>query len=460
MPLRILLAALLGCLVPAPAFGAIVHQVDSTLDAPDAAPGDGQCASAAGFCTLRAAMMEFHFYGGVDPDLEIRLPPGEYALSHDAGEGEFDLAAGDLDLRFGGSGKTLTLRGWEQGAPVSAQHRPVVTAAAGFGRRLLAAFALPDQTIRIHDVVLSGAHPSPTPGFAGVDRGASLQCFSYGGALELERVAMRNALSPVGAGALWSEGCDLELTDVDIDANCSANAAFVSFGQDGVPSRRLRLERVSMTRNDTSCFGADETPQFHAILVLGFDPAETWDLRLENVSLGGNIGSLMIDAPAAPASALRSVALRHVTFADNVPDYLGTDSLVVSGDVEVLVGHSTLGDLPPFLDAARLVSTGHSRVPAADFFGGAMQSAHATDLDADAVAARFDARRAISDYVSGFVPEPGSALVDAGDVVVDDDDMTRCAPFDAGATPRPAGPACDIGAVEFIDVRVFADGFE
>lgn len=52
--------------------------VNSTLDAVDAAPGNGVCATAGGACTLRAAIQEANAFGGNDV---ITLPVGIYALT-------------------------------------------------------------------------------------------------------------------------------------------------------------------------------------------------------------------------------------------------------------------------------------------------------------------------------------------------------------------------------------------
>ena len=68
--------------------------VDSTTDAVDANPGDGICASAAGECTLRAAIQETNALPGAD---EVTLPGGTYALEI-PGEGEDAAATGDLDV--------------------------------------------------------------------------------------------------------------------------------------------------------------------------------------------------------------------------------------------------------------------------------------------------------------------------------------------------------------------------
>lgn len=69
--------------------------VDSESDAVDLAPGDGVCATAAGTCTLRAAVQESNAWSG--PDLVV-IPAGSYALTLE-GAGEDDAASGDLDVR-------------------------------------------------------------------------------------------------------------------------------------------------------------------------------------------------------------------------------------------------------------------------------------------------------------------------------------------------------------------------
>ncbi|HEX8648222.1 MAG TPA: choice-of-anchor Q domain-containing protein [Thermoleophilaceae bacterium] len=79
--------------------------VETVVDAPDAEPGDGECASAAGECTLRAAVQELNATRQAFPDpyyKRIVLPPGRYVLTHH-GAGENESATGDLDPKFVGS---------------------------------------------------------------------------------------------------------------------------------------------------------------------------------------------------------------------------------------------------------------------------------------------------------------------------------------------------------------------
>ena len=76
--------------------------VDSTLDAVDAVPGDGVCATAGGACTLRAAVQEANALSGGHV---ITLPAGTYALTI-PGRGELSAATGDLNVT-----STLTIHG-------------------------------------------------------------------------------------------------------------------------------------------------------------------------------------------------------------------------------------------------------------------------------------------------------------------------------------------------------------
>jgi CSLREA domain-containing protein len=102
--LRVLLGALLavGLLAPVlppaqPALAAI-FTVNSTLDAPDANPGDGICQTVVpGQCTLRAAIMEANALAGADT---IVVPAGLYILTLARGScgAEPIDACGDLDI--------------------------------------------------------------------------------------------------------------------------------------------------------------------------------------------------------------------------------------------------------------------------------------------------------------------------------------------------------------------------
>lgn len=74
---------------------AATFNVNSTQDAVDANPGNGVCATAAGECTLRAAIQEANTDAAADT---IELPAGIYELNL-FGLSEEDAATGDLDIK-------------------------------------------------------------------------------------------------------------------------------------------------------------------------------------------------------------------------------------------------------------------------------------------------------------------------------------------------------------------------
>lgn len=88
---------------------ALTFIVNSTLDAVDAVPGNGICATAGGACTLRAAVQEANGLPGADV---ILLPAGTYLLTI-GGAGEQAGATGDLDitssLTINGAGSATTI---------------------------------------------------------------------------------------------------------------------------------------------------------------------------------------------------------------------------------------------------------------------------------------------------------------------------------------------------------------
>lgn len=94
---------------PAPTLAAVTFHVNSTADEPDALSDDNACLTAAGTCTLRAAIMQNNSSGGGNT---IRVPEGKYILTRAE---PFDDTAlyGDLDVlapvTIRGAGKRKTI---------------------------------------------------------------------------------------------------------------------------------------------------------------------------------------------------------------------------------------------------------------------------------------------------------------------------------------------------------------
>jgi CSLREA domain-containing protein len=97
--------------------------VNTTADAIDAKPGDGVCATAAGACSLRAAIMEANAersQANSPSFFTIGLAGGQVYLLSISGTDEDEAASGDLDIRVpmsivvagGGNAKVAGTRGW------------------------------------------------------------------------------------------------------------------------------------------------------------------------------------------------------------------------------------------------------------------------------------------------------------------------------------------------------------
>jgi CSLREA domain-containing protein len=97
----IIAMAVLGYFAAVPqSAAAATFTVNSTVDAPDAIPGDGICDDGSGACTLRAAINESDFSGGANI---ITVPAGTYTLTIGPFDDEFNLLgastdSGDLDI--------------------------------------------------------------------------------------------------------------------------------------------------------------------------------------------------------------------------------------------------------------------------------------------------------------------------------------------------------------------------
>jgi CSLREA domain-containing protein len=117
LPLATVLAGLLGLgAARAWAAPAVNFQVNSTVDEPDATPGNGQCLTTHGACTLRAAVMEADQTSGAGAT--ILLPAGVYTLTipadvtDAANTGDLNLSApalGNPSISIQGAGAARTI---------------------------------------------------------------------------------------------------------------------------------------------------------------------------------------------------------------------------------------------------------------------------------------------------------------------------------------------------------------
>lgn len=218
-----LLASSLGVLlVAASPLGAFAAQfiVNTTTDAADAAI-DGTCASAAGACTLRAAIQEANATPGVADT--ITLPAGKYVLKL-VGAFEEQCATGDLDIRadltINGAGSTTTIIAGKKDrifdvfdpAEVTLSGLTVTKGALGKGREsgqdLQGAGIYNDGILTLADVVVSNNKSTDDGG--GIHNGNSI----FGTDVTIIKNKAR-----LDGGGVNHVGDDLELTRATIAKN-------------------------------------------------------------------------------------------------------------------------------------------------------------------------------------------------------------------------------------------------
>lgn len=220
-------SAAFALLVASPT-SAAVFAVDTTADAPDAAI-DGTCASAAGQCTLRAAVQEAN--ANAESDV-INVPAGKYTLKL-VGASEDAAATGDLDLTgeidiIGAGTKATVIKGKKDrvfdirpGAAVAISHLTVANGQAGAkgvysdaasGGGILSAAA----TLELQDVVLAKNATSAS--------GGGIACYS-GSTLQLTEVRVTGNKAGDDGGGISCVGSNLTLTDVLVAGNKAGDDA-------------------------------------------------------------------------------------------------------------------------------------------------------------------------------------------------------------------------------------------
>lgn len=278
--------------------GAAVFSVDSMLDAVDAAPGNGICATASGTCTLRAAVQEANALSGAD---SITLPAGTVLLTL-AGIDEEAAATGDLDVT-----ETLTIEG--QGAALR------TIDGNGLDRVLHVVFpSISPPGLTLRDLTVTGGQVSDDPG-------AGLYFASSGVAL-IERTvftdnhvagstssAIGSAISSNAGGVLTVRSSRLAGNSADRGGALFSNSTLV-VEDSAIVDNDARAGSALMAYGATilrrSLVSGNEATGNHTIAT------ETGTLEIEDTTISGNVD------PSAILNAVDvAVTLRNVTITGN-----------------------------------------------------------------------------------------------------------------------------------------------
>ncbi len=290
-----------------PAALAATFTVDTTLDVVDATPGDGVCATAAGTCSLRAAVQESRALPGPDT---IILPSGIYTLTI-AGASNNSATSGDLDisedLTIIGAGARTTIVDGSRLDRVFDVRNPVPVAISGV-------------TIR------NGAAPGTSDG-GGIS--------TVNGPLTLTDVTFVGNSAGGNGGAIFVAGGSTVLTDVSVIGNSAGDAGGIFMG-----GGTLSLINVTISGNTAVNDG-------------GALQATNVTVTLTNVTITANSAA----SGGGIFRTIGTVTLKNSIVADNSPG--GNCNVAVVSAGNNLDSGNTCG----FAAAGDLVNTGPALGP-------------------------------------------------------------------------------------------------
>lgn len=367
--------------------GAATFTVDSTADAVDAVL-DGTCASAAGACTLRAAVQEANATAGPDT---IVLPAGTYLLTI-AGTGEDRAATGDLDviddLTITGAGAATTL--------IDGNSIDRVLDVIG-----TAALAVSGVTVQNGSAAQGGGLHAVT------------------GTLSLTDVVVRGNHASVGGG-LFAGNATLTRCTV------SGNSTEITGGGIASTTGTMTIDHTTISGNTGTLY------------LGGGGVATTGDavLTVRDTTISGNgIGGLLNLAYCNPPPFVScfdgsTVTLNNVTIADTL-DHFNPFGLFGSTTVANSIVRQCTGAV--FSHGHNVVQIGSCGGDPSDRGGGDPRLGPLQDNGGPT------ATRAIL---------PGSPAIDSGNPAVPGSGGDACEADDQRGVARPFGAACDSGAFE------------
>jgi len=202
--------------------------VNSTADAVDAIPGDGDCATATNECTLRAAIQETNALTSTD---SINLPIGIYTLSI-SGSNDDLAASGDLDITddlilIGAGAISTTINA--NGATLNDRAFEVITG-----------------SVLISGMTIQNGRPTNSGGGILIDTSSNVTLSDI---RLISNTAHVNTNSLNGGGAIYNSGV-LTITNAVIAGNTMSNTAgYTSYGGGILNIGTLSINASSIENN-------------------------------------------------------------------------------------------------------------------------------------------------------------------------------------------------------------------
>ncbi|MDO8363113.1 MAG: choice-of-anchor Q domain-containing protein [Actinomycetota bacterium] len=188
---------------PATAVAAGPFTVNTTVDAKDTSPGDGQCKTANNQCSLRAAVQEASWLSG---STTINLPAGTYNLNS-SDTGDYNIGSKALEIAA-----NVTIVGASAG-------NTFIVGGAGSNVFNIQRFLRPSEAFTV----------------------------------AMSKLTITGGSAAVGAGVFIGRGVNVSFTDVVIDGNTAAGGGsqgggIYAWGEPGYPAN-VTLTRTTVIRN-------------------------------------------------------------------------------------------------------------------------------------------------------------------------------------------------------------------
>jgi CSLREA domain-containing protein len=396
----------------------LTFQVTTTTDAPDASPGDGICADAAGQCTLRAAVQE----ADAQPSgstITIVRPAGTFPLKL----GVLSLTANTITIQGAGGGATTVdgrnasqVLNVSPAASVTLDQLAIINGNAPLGGGIENAGTL----------TLTGSTVTASTG----NNGGGIYN-QQGGTLALTGTTVSQNVAARDGGGIANNGGTLQLSLSTVSGNKAGQAGggIVSFfgtvsisqstiagnaaagknseGGGGIANGdgTLTVDKSTISGNSTNS-GTGGSAIFNILTT-----------SVSNSTISGNT------SPRTSPSVLNSdtLTLSYVTIAANSAGLVNAGSLTATGTI---IAGSTQGP---------------------NCFGNRFSEPSGFNLDSGT-----SCRLSQPTDLTGTDPLLNRLADNGGPTQTQALSANGCPPTDQRGVTRPQGPACDIGAFEFV----------
>jgi CSLREA domain-containing protein len=428
--LVLLMGVTLSIRLPSAGAATLTFEVTTTTDAPDASPGDGVCADASGQCTLRAAVQEADAQQS-GSTITILVPAGTFPLKL----GVLSLTTNTITIQ-GASGGATTVDGRNASqvfnvssdATVTLDQLTIVHGQGGIGGGIqnAGALTLTNSMVRSSKAGTGGGIYNRETGtltvsnsvvFQNVAGGNGGGIANNGGTLLVSLSTVSDNKTGRAGGGIVNIFGTASITQSTIDGNASAGND--SRGGAGIAngSGTLIVDLSTISDNTTN-----STNGGSAILNLLI-------ASISNTTISGNT------APDGSGALLNSdtMTLSYVTIASNSFAIVNTSSLTATGTI---IANSTKGQ---------------------NCFGNRFQEPQGFNLDSgNSCQLSQPTDLTNTDPMLGRLADNGgpteTQALKAGSPAIDHGGTSDngCPATDQRAVARPQGPACDIGAFEFV----------